>query len=413
MLSTLLSFAISLLIGLLIGIERERSHPEGVKFIGVRTFTLLSLLGTLVATLNELPLTITTSAFVFSMMTLNYIRSTSNLEKKLDIGIVTEITGGIIFILGYLVPSSPLIAIIVSAVVLLVLIERKRLHIIARKKFKPHEMETAIILIVFALGIIPILPNHPIDPWQVFNPRNFGILVATIAAIQFGGYLCIKLFGEHFGVALIGFLGGLISSTAVFATLSETLHTHPRAKSAIMASAILATLAMIIDIIIIIFVASPALLASIIWPMIVMLATGTITVFILLKYQKTKKSAAHLPSKPIKLLSLFRTTGFMALMLLIIAVAKRYAGTKTILLLAFLSGLFEIHGISLATALLYLDNQLKTTDARSILYVAIAASFISKFVLLWALTPRHFAWQTSLVLLIPLISGGAVYWFGM
>jgi uncharacterized membrane protein (DUF4010 family) len=131
MITTLLSFSISLLIGLLIGIERERSHPEGIQFIGVRTFTLFSLLGTLIATLDQIAITITASAFVFGIILLNYFRSTSSHTRKVNIGVVTEISAGIIFCLGYMVPSAPLIAIIVSAMILLVLIERKRLHTLA------------------------------------------------------------------------------------------------------------------------------------------------------------------------------------------------------------------------------------------------------------------------------------------
>src|SRR5438445_11577392 len=142
MLEILLSFAISLLIGLLIGIEREHSHAEGVQAIGVRTFILFSLIGTLAATLNIPALTITISAFVFSMILFSYLRSTELTKKKIDIGITTEISAAIVFCLGYMVPTSNLIAITISAFVLLVLVERQRLHKLARKKFKPHEIET-------------------------------------------------------------------------------------------------------------------------------------------------------------------------------------------------------------------------------------------------------------------------------
>ena len=412
MLETLLSFAISLLIGLLIGVERERSHPEGIQFIGVRTFTLFSLLGTLVSTLNQIAITMTVSAFVFGIILLNYFRSTSNLRKKIDIGIVTEISAGIIFCLGYMVTTAPLVAIIISAIVLLVLIERKRLHTIARRKFKPHEIETAIILIIFALGILPILPDRTIDPWQLFNPRNFGILIATIAAIQFVGYVTIHLFGERFGMALTGFFSGLVSSTALFATLPDMLRAHPQFILATIASAIFATVAMLVDIMIIILVASPSLLAFIIWPMIAMALVGVISAIVLLHYQKIKKHISPPLSNPINLLSILRTSLFIGLILVLIAVAKRYVGTDGILLISFFGGLFEIHGISLATALLYLGDKLKISDARLVLYVAIWASFVSKIFLLWILTPYRFALQTSLFLLGIFASGAMVYWLG-
>ena len=409
MLETILPFAISLLIGLLIGIERERSHPEGLQFIGVRTFTLFSIFGTLIATINQLPITLAASTFVFGIILLNYFRSTATLEPRVNFGIVTEISAAIIFCLGYMVPSSPLIAIIVSAVILLVLIERKRLHTLARKKFKPQEIEAGIILTVFALGIIPILPNQAIDPWHLFNPRNFGILIATIAAIQFVGYISIQLFGERFGLALNGFLSGLISSTAFFAILSDTIRNHPHSIPSIIASAILATLAMLLDIMLIVFVASPTLLIYIIWPMVAMFATGTIFSVILLHFQNNKKHIQVTSSSPLNLISIIRTSIFIGLILIIIAIAQRYTGTNGVLLVAFFGGLVEIHGITLATALLYLGNEIKISDASLVIYIAILASFISKFILLGCLTPYRFAIQTSLFLFAISVSGSVIY----
>ena len=406
MLNILLSFIISLLIGLLIGIERERSHPEGTQFIGVRTFTVLSLLGTLVASLNQVGLTITASAFVFCMLLLNYFRSTSNMEKEIDIGIVTEITAGITFCLGYMVPSSPLITGTVSAIIVIVLMERKRLHRLARKKFKPHEMESIIVLIIFTIGFLPLLPDHTIDPWQFFNPRHFGLLVTII------GYVAIHLFGERLGIAFTGFLGGLVSSTAVFLQLPETLKKHPTLLGSSIALCILATIATLIEVVIIIFVASPALLIDIAFPIISMIAIGVIFAIILLYYQTTPIDKPARVSNPISLTAIFRTSLFIGLMLILIAIVKHFISIKGVLLLSFLGGLFQIQGISLATALLYLGKQLSVHDARLVIYVAILASFVSKCTLLWILTPSRFACQTSLFLFGILGCGGFVYWIG-
>ncbi len=412
MLESLLSFTISLLIGLLIGIERERSHPEGTQFIGVRTFTLLSMLGTLIATLGQPSLTITVSAFVFGLLLLNYFRGIINRKKNNSIEILTEIAACIIFCLGYMVPSSPFLAITLSAIILLVLIERRRLHLLARNKFKPHEMETVIILAIFTLGILPLLPDKTIDPWHLFNPKDFGLLIATIAAIQLGGYIAIHLFGERLGISLTGFLGGLVSSTAVFAQLHDTLKRYPQSELAILASGLLATVAMSVDVLIIIFVASPTLLIFIIWPMIAMMLSGILLVIVLLHYQKKTEQALTLLATPLNLLSILRTSLFIGLSLFVIAMAKRIISINGILLVSFLGGLIEIHGISLAAALLYLENQLIAYDARLMLYLAVFASFISKITLLWALTPWRFALKESLLLFVMLSCGAITYCMG-
>lgn len=409
MLGILLSFVISLLIGLLIGLEREHSHAEGIQPIGVRTFILFALLGTIAATLNQVSFTILISLFVFSIILFGYLRSTELTRKKINVGITTEISAAIVFCLGYLVPSANLIAIIISAFVLLVLVERQRLHRLARRKFKPHEIEITIILVIIALGVLPILPNHTIDPWDLFNPRNFGTLIVTIAAIQFVGYISIRLFGERFGIAITGFLGGLVSSTIVFANLAETLRSYPKFRLAIFASAILATLAMLLEITAIILVASSSLLFYIIKPILVMILISIFFASILLHYQAKKGDTTSLVSNPLNLLSIFRTSIFLAVTLIFVAIAKRFVGAEGVLIISFLGGLFEIHGISLATALLYLNHEMTANMAGSVLYAAILASFVSKFFLLWSLAPTRFALQTSLFLLGILVSGGITY----
>ncbi|MCW8384763.1 MgtC/SapB family protein [Fluoribacter dumoffii] len=411
MLEILTSFIISLLIGFLIGIERERSHPEGAQFIGVRTFILLSVLGTLIATLNQTGLTITTSAFVFGILLLNYFQISTNQRKNSNIGALTEITGGIIFCIGFMVPSLPLIAITLSAIILLILIERKRLHRLAREKFKPHEMETVIVLVIFTLGILPLLPDRTIDPWHFFNPRAFGLLIATIAGIQLCGYVAIHLFGERMGIPLSGFMGGLVSSTAVFAQVHQTLKRYPQASPAILASGLLATVAMLVDVLLIIFVASPTLLVSIVGPLLAMISTGILLAVILLYYQKKINHDLTLLAKPLNLLSILQTSIFIGFLLLLVAMTKRIISINWILLISFLGGLLEIHGISLATALLYLGDKIELDQGCLMLYTAIMASFISKIVLLWTLTPLRFALQSTLLLMTMGVSGGMAYWF--
>lgn len=406
----LFSFIISLFIGLLIGIEREHSHQENAEPIGVRTFILFALLGTLAATLHEILLTYLISLFVFSLILLGYFQSTKEGRKKIDAGITTEISAGIVFCIGYMVPSAHLMAIAISALVLLVLVERQRLHILARKKFKAHTIETAIIFIIFTLGVLPILPDHVVDRWGLFNPHNFGILLVTIAGIQFIGYVLIRLFGESFGMAVTGLLGGFVSSTIVYAHLPHLLKEHPKFVPAIMASAICANLAMLIEVSAIIFVASPDLFLFIMKPIVAMVVISIIFIAYLLYFQKLKKHRAASIANPFSWASLFRTALFIGLILPIIAIAKHMAGPNGILILSFFSGLIELHGITLATALLYLNHQLSSSYANSILYTSILATYISKFILLWIGTPKKFALHMSFFLMGILISGGVTFW---
>lgn len=329
----------------------------------------------------------------------------------MDIGIVTELTAGIVFCIGYMVTTIPLVAATISAIILLVLVERKRLHTLARKRFKPHEIEVAIILTIFTLGILPLLPNHTIDPWQVFNPRTFGLLITTVAAIQFTGYITIHLFGERLGIALTGFLGGFVSSTVVFAQLADKLRRHPQSTLAIVAAGLLSNVAMLTGVLILIFVASSTLLTYIMYPIITMIIIGTVLALIILRMQAHPTGSRAMTNR-VSLRSILRTSCFIGFMLVMVAIANRFISVNGMMVVAFLSGLLDVRGISLATALLFAAHQLRRVDSALVLYAAILATFVSKFILLWLLTPWRFALLMSLLLLIMLGGGGMVYWLG-
>lgn len=406
----LFSFALSFLIGFLIGIEREQSHQEGTQPIGVRTFILFSLLGTLAAKINFLSLIIAISFFVFSIIIVSYYRSTLLRAKKIDIGITTEIAAVIVYCLGYLTFYENILSIILSALILLVLLERKRLHKLAHKKFSAPEIETAILLVIFALGIIPVLPNHAIDPFNLFNPRIFAILIATIAALQFAGYIAIRLFGEKTGLVLLGFLGGFVSSTVVFVNLSHTLKAHSKNKSVVIASAILANLAMLIEMMIIVFVAAQDFLFYIFKPMLAMCTMSIVIVFLILLFNKERNTKQTLSEKPVNFQTIIRSALLIFSALIIVALTKHFAGPDATLLVSFLTGLFEIHGVSLATGLLYENHQLSLHIAALALFSAIIGAFISKLFLVWSTTERKFALITSGYLLLILTSGAVGYW---
>src|SRR5437016_4562738 len=103
-------FIVSLLIGLLIGIERERSHPRGTQALGVRSFTLIALLGTLSAYLHDPSFKIILLLFVLSGILLSYYRSTAMSGEHRDVGITTEFSAAIVFCLGFLALTKPYLA---------------------------------------------------------------------------------------------------------------------------------------------------------------------------------------------------------------------------------------------------------------------------------------------------------------
>ena len=75
-------YLLSFLIGLLIGIDRERSLPVGLKGMGVRTFILFSLLGAIAGGMTNVNFALMISFFVFTAILLNYYTERAYLHSQ-------------------------------------------------------------------------------------------------------------------------------------------------------------------------------------------------------------------------------------------------------------------------------------------------------------------------------------------
>ena len=155
-------FLVSILIGALLGLEREKAyHDERTprNFAGIRTFTLISLLGTLSAMLAD----IFTKYFVlggfiaFFMFIIVVYYITSTVQK--DIGATTEITAVLTYLFGILCYTKYLeMAVAFAVITVLVVSTKSFLHGFV-KKVKLEEIYDTIKFAIIAFVILPILPN--------------------------------------------------------------------------------------------------------------------------------------------------------------------------------------------------------------------------------------------------------------
>lgn len=400
-------FAVSLILGILIGVERERSHPAGNQTMGVRTFPLISLLGTLCAYSGELWLSILLGTFAMGLILAGYLRSTKTEHSHdPDFGLTTEAAAGVVFATGYVLYRNVILGAALGAAVLALLISRKWIHRFVTSTLRSSEVQAAATLIVIGAGVVPFLPDHPVDPWNLFVPRRLALLTVLIGLVQFSGYALMRVFGAKAGIAISGFLGGLVSSTAVFTSLPAALKAHPVPRQ-VMAGAILSILGMLLELVLILAGASVELLAAL-SPAIA--ATGATGALIALILGRGKNGAAvEAAGKPLDLRALLKLTALVFGLVLAVEIARRLAGQDAVSLVSFLSGLFEMHGVSLATAVIFAEGRITLEAARTSAALALAASFISKITIVWILLPARHAAVLTLCLFLMAASGAAAY----
>lgn len=402
-------FLISFLIGLVIGIDRERSLPKGMKGMGVRSFSLVAMLGTLVSTVNEAHLTIIISSFVLLAILLNYHYTAQKQDTAKSPGMTTGLGAVLVYVLGYITPKEPLLSAVVGGASLLILVGREALHSFAKEKLQPKEIRAAATMVLIVMCVMVFMPDRTVDPWDLFNPRRFGLLVAIIAAMQFSGYVAIRVFGDKLGVLFMGLFGGLVSSTAVIATLPRFVNKHPERIRSASAAALLATVGMLVEFLILMLFAAPKLFVSVVFPAGAMILSGVLMALALYHRERTKESISE-PKNPLDLKAVIYLSFVIGGMIIAVAVAKRYIGIEGVQIISFLGALFELHGVSLATATLFVGGKLPLSDATTTLLLALLASYLTKFVLLFGLARNRYGALTSVLLLVMMACGfGAVF----
>ena len=341
-------FLISMALGALLGIERQIAHPQVKEHMaGVRTFTLITLMGTLLAHLSqEYPLLIVVGAGAFiALIITGYIKI--GVE---DMGITTEVACILAFLFGILCYTEASLSVILTILTGLTLAVRERVHQITEKISEEELIDTfKFALIVFV--ILPFLPNRTLDPFNVLNPYMIWLMIVFISGIGYVGYILIRIFGPRSGTGIMGILGGLASSTAVTVTMSN----RSKESSSLLFPALFATTAansiMFLRILVEVFVIKKELLANLVFPLAAMMVTG----FIAAVYFWSKKVPAHMDidlKDPFTLTPALKFGLFFAFILLISKLALLYLGEAGIYVTSLISGLADVDAITLSVATL-------------------------------------------------------------
>jgi len=211
-LESLLRLGLALAVGLFIGLEREWRGKEA----GLRTFGIIALVGGSGGMLGT-PYAVAAMFLIgvlVAFLNLQSLRAGQGTELTTSAAMVLTGLLGLMAGLGHVITPSAL------AVIAAGLLAWKERLAGWSHKITANELRSAILLAILTFAIHPLLPDHPIDPWQLFAPRAVWFTVILIAAIGFVNYLLWKAYGAR-GIEFTGFLGGLVNSTVTVTELAE------------------------------------------------------------------------------------------------------------------------------------------------------------------------------------------------
>jgi uncharacterized membrane protein (DUF4010 family) len=340
-------------IGLLIGLERGwqlRAEEDGKRVAGIRTFTLIGLAGgicgLLSRSLSPQVLAFCVAAFTisFALFELQHMRLTRTYSA-------TDLMAGFVtFLLGaYAVLGSTAIAAACGVIAALVLAERNVLHAFVRRLTWP-ELRATLLLLVMTVVLLPVLPDRAIDPWGAVNPHQIWLMTVLIAAVNFGGYACMRLAGARRGLLFAGVAGGLVSSTTVTWTFARMARKNPpmlaEVMAAILGAWIVSLLRMGAIAIAIAPAAAPQLLPALAGPALLLLAPAG------LAYIRAGRTPdGQLPlANPLELASVLKFGLLLSTIMVVAKLVGTSFGGAGLSALSAVSGLLDVDPITLSMA---------------------------------------------------------------
>ena len=373
--------AVALSIGLLIGLERgwrTREESDHQRTAGLRTFALSGLLGGVFGLLSTVssPLVLGAGvlAFAAALTTFSYLEATA----EQNFSVTTVVAGILTFGLGaYATLGNETVAVAAAVAMAVLLALRETLHSWVRTITWP-EIRSALMLLAMSFLLLPVLPNRPIDAWQVLNPAEIWLLAILIAAISFVGYVAVRVLGERKGIVVAAVAGGMASSTATTLSFARLAREHPKSTRLLAAGTLLAGVVMLARIVVLGGLLKPDLLATLLWPALAAACVLLLAVTVLLAGTGKSPEAPKLEVKsPFELGTVLWLATLIAAIMLIAKLLAGSVGNAGLFVLAAVSGIADVDALTLSMARLA-GLQVSVGSAASAILIAAGVNTASK-----------------------------------
>lgn len=414
-------FAVALGIGLLIGIERgwrTREDKPGSRTAGVRTFTIVGLLGGTTGVIAEAagaPLTLAGGiviglAFAAFAATFAMMCRDENLADKSH-SATTAVAGMLTFALSVYAMIGDMRAAGAAAVATVcVLALRTPLHDWL-SKIEEREMRSALILLAMTFIALPVIPGDPIGPFGGVNPREIWLIAIILAGVSFVGYVAVKVLGSQHGVLVAALAGGLASSTAVTATSAKRAAAGEGTPRLLAAGVALATAVSFGRVIAIVAVLKPELLRlvapSLVAAIVVAVGWGLIAAY-WRNSGKDDEQAVEFKNP----FDFWSVLGFAILLAAIVLAGQalgEHLGAAGAIVGALALGLADVDAVTVSMAQLT-PQPLSLQSAALAILAAVVSNNVSKVVIGAAVGRGAFAIEIAVMAALCFAAGAVVYW---
>lgn len=347
-------FATALLLGALVGLEREkRFEKDGRDALGLRTFVLLAEVGAVGGYLSRVLATpwLLVAALLATAVAVAAAYVVQARTRPEAIGLTSEIAAIGVCLLGALVTLGHReLAVGLAVVTTAVLAYKQPLHGLVAK-IGQDDVHAGLRLLVATFIVLPLLPDRAVDPWGAINPYSLWLLVLLISGLSLVGYVATRWLGPGRGIPVTAAAGGLVSSTAVTLTFVRQSR-EPGADDAALAGGILLAWGVMFGrVVVAATVVCPPLLGRLLVPFGLLAGTCAAAAVLLLRRGAGRAAETGVPLKnPFSLMAAARFALLFAAVQLVLEIVQQHwpgGGTYAV---AALAGLTDVDAITLSMA---------------------------------------------------------------
>lgn len=408
----LITLGIAFGLGLLVGLQREITDN---KMAGVRTFTLISILGVVAGFLTrELDNPFILPALGLSLTAFLIMANIIKVKKlkEVDIGQTTEVAALLMFAIGaYLVMGSQVIGVVLGGSLAILLYLKDHLHGFI-DRLKDKDLAAIMTFAGISLVILPILPDKTYGPLDVINPRNIWFMVTLIVGISVVGYFIYKFVGKKVGIISNGILGGLISSTATTVSYArktaESKNINKVATFVITAASAISLARVLVEVGVVIPEKLPQIILPILVEFIIMVLL-CVGIFYMISKEEGQDEMPE-PKNPAQFKSALIFGLLYGLILLAVAFTKEEFGNSALYIVSIISGLTDVDAITLSLSQLMKNDGLEVSTGWRLILLASLSNLFFKGIMAAVLGTRQLAKWVAISFGISIITGLLIMW---
>lgn len=367
-----LKVTLAMCVGLLVGLERESASKD----VGVRTFSIASLLG--------LVCQLTGGYFAFAGFAgILFLTIYMNMRAMLVNRSLEITTSGALLVtycLGVLVAQGHVFLPVSCAILMTMLLAWKSELAAFAHGLRLQEIQSAVMLGLVTFVIYPVLPDRFVDSWGLINPKEAWITIIVLAGISFCNYVLLKIYSTR-GLYYAALLGGAVNSSAAVAEITQAVKmpgggVMPNTLPILL----MTTVSMFVRNLFVLGVFEPGSIPIAIVPLAGMASAAVFLIYRARLHHEVglNPSAPTAVSSPVSLRRVLKF-GFLFVFLQAAGIlSQRYLGPAGVLVVSFIGGLFSSASSTAAAAMLASQGKISDTVAGvATVLTSISSAFVN------------------------------------